>query len=64
MDKMASQGLWQQLYCWGLSFLALEGGNGKIEGLSSFLVPLNKSGVSWLNSKFASIPHTVAKLSP
>jgi hypothetical protein len=64
MNKMASQGLWQHLCCSGLSFPALYGGNGQLEGLRSFLVPLNNSGLSWFNGKFASIPHRAANLSP
>lgn len=49
MNKMASQGMCQQSYCSGLSFPAVEGGdgwNGQLEGLSGFLVPLNNNVVS------------------
>jgi hypothetical protein len=34
------------------------GGNGQLEGLVSFLLPIKSSGVCWLNGKFTSIPHS------
>jgi hypothetical protein len=39
------------------------GGNGLLEGWSTFLVLYN-SGESGFNDKFANISHRVAKLSP
>lgn len=39
----------------------VRGGNGQLEGLSSFLIPLNNGGVSWFTGKFASISHRAAK---
>jgi hypothetical protein len=39
-------------------------GNGQLEGLSSFLIPVNNSGVNWFNADFANIPHRAAKLYP
>jgi hypothetical protein len=54
MNVIASQGLWQQLYCLGLSFQTLwvkkvRGENGQLEGFSSCPVSLNNSGVTWFN---------------
>jgi hypothetical protein len=39
-------------------------GTGQLEGLSSFLIPLNNSGVSCFDGKCASISSRAAKLSP
>jgi hypothetical protein len=69
MNKMASQDLWQQLYCSALSFPTLEcgeswGGNSQLQGLSSFLIPLNKSGVSWFNGNFVMTPHRATRWVP
>jgi hypothetical protein len=39
----------------------VRGENGQLEGLNSFLIPLNNSGVNWFNGQFANIPHRDCK---
>lgn len=49
---------------WPYSLECVRGICGQLEGLNSFLVPLNKSEVSWFNGNFANIPHKAAKPHP